>query len=524
MSRFCPFCEDTVEIEADDANGFTCCTACGAVLDDNVFSTDPTFTKTNNGLSQVDGSFVPMEGAGSASAHLSRGLRGARIFGYSVDSHEKTISKGKFEVTQIADRLGIRPREEISLSAHRLYKLAVQRNFTRGRKTQQVAGACLYIICRQENKPYMLIDFSDALQSSVYQLGATFLQLCKLLRLEQHPIVTKPVDPSLFIHRFADRLNLGKKFHVVSETALRLVGSMKRDWMQTGRRPSGICGAALFMAAHIHGVKLTKGDVVQVVHVAEATIKKRLNEFSETPSSLLTPQAFNKEDMIGMASEEGRVPALASSMGTLPPPSAGSSLRTAAGSQRQGGDKLLGTFVSDEEYHEFVAISGGLHGGSLPPSFKLADRGDDEVSGPHEVGQEPPLSELDASRRERRERRRTKERSDDQEETFSDIDEEELDMFLHSPEEIKIKSQIWKELNKDYLEGQKVKANAAVVNGVKDKKEKAKRKNKGDKDGTGDVAESAAEATIAVLKRKKMSSKINYAAVMNLFSLDKVEH
>jgi transcription initiation factor TFIIIB Brf1 subunit/transcription initiation factor TFIIB len=29
----------------------------------------------------------------------------------------------------------------------------------------QVAAACLYIVCRQDEKPYMLIDFSDALQA-----------------------------------------------------------------------------------------------------------------------------------------------------------------------------------------------------------------------------------------------------------------------------------------------------------------------------------------------------------------------
>ena len=28
---------------------------------------------------------------------------------------------------------------------------------------------------------------------------------------------------------------------------------MKRDWIQTGRRPSGICGAAIYIAAHVHG-------------------------------------------------------------------------------------------------------------------------------------------------------------------------------------------------------------------------------------------------------------------------------
>jgi hypothetical protein len=50
----------------------------------------------------------------------------------------------------------------------------------------QVAAACLYILCRQDGKPFMLIDFSDALQINVFTLGAVFLQLCKRLRLQNH--------------------------------------------------------------------------------------------------------------------------------------------------------------------------------------------------------------------------------------------------------------------------------------------------------------------------------------------------
>eukprot|EP00958_Prasinococcus_capsulatus_P007693 scaffold706_cov418-Prasinococcus_capsulatus_cf.AAC.61 len=48
--------------------------------------------------------------------------------------------QGKHEIGLVAERLGVRPREELVGAAHRLYKLAVQRNFTRGRRTQQVAG------------------------------------------------------------------------------------------------------------------------------------------------------------------------------------------------------------------------------------------------------------------------------------------------------------------------------------------------------------------------------------------------
>jgi len=38
-------------------------------------------------------------------------------------------------------------------------------------------------------------------------------------------------------------LEFGEKNHDVSMTAMRLVQRMKRDWMHTGRRPSGLCGA-----------------------------------------------------------------------------------------------------------------------------------------------------------------------------------------------------------------------------------------------------------------------------------------
>jgi transcription factor IIIB 90 kDa subunit len=67
-------------------------------------------------------------------------------------------------------------------------------------------------------------------------------------------LIHRPVDPSLYIHRFAGRLALGgPKAEEVAATALQLIKSMKRDWMQTGRRPAGLCGAALFIALHIHG-------------------------------------------------------------------------------------------------------------------------------------------------------------------------------------------------------------------------------------------------------------------------------
>ena len=54
----------------------------------------------------------------------------------------------------------------------------------------------------------------------------------------------------------------------VSMTALRLVSRMKKDWMHFGRRPSGLCGAALLIAARLHAFNRSVYDVIKVTAVA----------------------------------------------------------------------------------------------------------------------------------------------------------------------------------------------------------------------------------------------------------------
>ena len=66
-----------------------------------------------------------------------------------------------------------------------------------------------------------------------------------LLKMFQHgtKLTFHPPDPIIYIRRFANQLQFGNKLNKVVESATRLVGRMKRDWMHTGRRPAGLCGA-----------------------------------------------------------------------------------------------------------------------------------------------------------------------------------------------------------------------------------------------------------------------------------------
>ena len=72
------------------------------------------------------------------------------------------------------------------------------------------------------------------------------------------------MDPCLYVMRFAHKLEFGDKTHQVSMTALRLVSRMKKDWIHFGRRPSGLCGAALLIASRLHEFCRTVTDVIKV--------------------------------------------------------------------------------------------------------------------------------------------------------------------------------------------------------------------------------------------------------------------
>lgn len=69
---------------------------------------------------------------------------------------------------------------------------------------------------------------------------------------------------------------------------------MKRDWIHIGRRPSGLCGAAILISARCHGFKRTTQQIINVVNVCDETIRRRLDEFSKTESALMTLEEFEK--------------------------------------------------------------------------------------------------------------------------------------------------------------------------------------------------------------------------------------
>ncbi|KAE8452265.1 hypothetical protein EG329_000965 [Mollisiaceae sp. DMI_Dod_QoI] len=266
------------------------CTDCGTIIEEVNIVAEVSFGETSAGAAVVQGTYISADQGGAASTGV--GGRG------ESNQREKTLREGKQLMYQMQAQLNI------SVNAvdagHQIFKLAANANFIQGRRLDMVAIVSLYTACRKQRPcRVMLIDFADKIQVNVFKLGAAFKALHKAIPLAADGIM--PILPEDLIHRFAQKLEFGDLCDKVAEDAVRMVKRMSLDWMVMGRRPSGVCGACLILAARMNNFRRTITEVVYIVKVTTHTIQKRLEEFKLTPSSALTVEEFLHNEFLESA-------------------------------------------------------------------------------------------------------------------------------------------------------------------------------------------------------------------------------
>uniref|UniRef100_A0A6A7G7V5 BRF1-domain-containing protein n=1 Tax=Hirondellea gigas TaxID=1518452 RepID=A0A6A7G7V5_9CRUS len=224
--------------------------------------------------------------------------------GPSVDSRWHTFENGKRNVKNIGSLLRV-PKTVVESACH-TYQLCLQNNFTRGRRIARVAAVCLYIACRLNGHPVLLIDFVPHIShpTTPVMLGRICLRLTNLLSLRLPAILggshsINRLDPSVFLYRFAAKMDFGDKLSVVVMTSVRVLNRMQSDWLHWGRHPAGLFGAALLIAARLHGFKRTRREVSRVVYIGQETVGRRVCDFTRTPAAQLSLQDFDKESVLG---------------------------------------------------------------------------------------------------------------------------------------------------------------------------------------------------------------------------------
>jgi transcription factor IIIB subunit 2 len=129
-----------------------------------------------------------------------------------------------------------------------------------------------------------------------------------------------------------------------------------------------VCGAALYIAAHIHGFRRKKADVVAVVHVGENTLQQRLDEFENTEAGLLTAEEFDVSAKQLEAQQAALSEQVESGEGGDPTGTLTCEHRDVETVQHFAHGMCRMCFV------EYCQVSGGVHQAGLdPPAFVRAE-------------------------------------------------------------------------------------------------------------------------------------------------------
>ncbi|WP_394357492.1 transcription initiation factor IIB [Methanobrevibacter sp.] len=184
---------------------------------------------------------------------------------------ERNLALALSELDRQSSRLGIprSVREDTAL----IYREAARKNIVRGRSIEGMVAASVYTACRRCGVPRTLDEVSQASKITKKKIGKNYRFLARELKIKLMP--TSPAD---YVPRFASKLGLSG---ITEAKAIEIIQKLYNNGLITGREPTGIAAASLYVASVLSGEKKTQRDVAEIAGVTEVTIRNRYKELSE---------------------------------------------------------------------------------------------------------------------------------------------------------------------------------------------------------------------------------------------------
>ncbi|MCD6383423.1 MAG: transcription initiation factor IIB [Thermoplasmata archaeon] len=289
----CPECGSTHLIR-DYQRGELICGDCGVVIDDNYIDMGPewrafdseqgekrartgapmTFTIHDKGLSteigwknkDSYGKSIPTRNR----AQLYRLRKWQRRIRVS-NATERNLAFALSELERMSSGIGL-PRN-VRETAAMIYRKAVNKNLIRGRSIEGVVAASLYAACRQCGVPRTLDEIAAASRVGRKEIGRTYRFMTRELGLKLMP--TSPKD---YISRFCSELKLSGE---VQTKAVEILKQAEEQELTSGRGPTGVAAAAIYIASILCNERRTQREVADVAGVTEVTIRNRYKELTE---------------------------------------------------------------------------------------------------------------------------------------------------------------------------------------------------------------------------------------------------
>jgi transcription initiation factor TFIIB len=282
----CPEC-GSVNLFVNSAKGEIICKDCGLVVEDKMVEfgqewrefeeegggerrrrtgAPMTHTQFDGGLGTEVGTKADLFQLGSKDRNKFSRLR---KWQYRVNNAiERNLKLALAELKRVSSYL--RLPESVEEDAAEVYTHAVQKGLVRGRSMESVVAGALYAACRRHEVPRTLDELSDASSIEKKEIGRTYRFVTRELGLS-----ILPSNPADYIARFATALKLSAE---TQTRAIEILEKAQHAELTSGRGPTGIAAASLYVSALSHGEKRTQREVADVAGVTEVTIRNRYKE------------------------------------------------------------------------------------------------------------------------------------------------------------------------------------------------------------------------------------------------------
>ncbi|GAB4319373.1 MAG: transcription initiation factor IIB [Promethearchaeota archaeon] len=184
------------------------------------------------------------------------------------DATERNLTFALTELERMASHLGL--PKNLRECAAKIYREAVKSHLIRGRSIEGVAAAALYAACRQCKVPRTLSEIAEIARVGKKEIGRSYRFVASRLRMAMNP--TNPID---YIARFVSELKLSPK---CQKKAVEIVKEASKQGLTSGRGPTGVAAAAIYVASVLYQERRTQRDVARVAQVTEVTVRNRFKE------------------------------------------------------------------------------------------------------------------------------------------------------------------------------------------------------------------------------------------------------
>ncbi|PIA48365.1 hypothetical protein AQUCO_01400758v1 [Aquilegia coerulea] len=303
MDSYCSDCKKNTEVVFDHSAGDTVCSECGLVLEaHSIDETSEWRTFANesgdNDPVRVGGPSNPLLTDGGLSTIISKPNGSSGDFlSSSLGRWQNRGSNPDRSLIQAFKSIGIMA-ERLNLvatikdRANEIYKKVEDQKSIRGRNQDAILAACLYIACRQEDKPRTVKEIcSVANGATKKEIGRAKEYIVKQLELEMGKSVEMgAIHAGDFLRRFCSHLGMTNQTVKAAQEAVQ-----KSEELDIRRSPISIAAAVIYMITQLSDDKKLLRDISMATGVAEGTIRNSYKDLYPYASRMI-PNWFAKEE------------------------------------------------------------------------------------------------------------------------------------------------------------------------------------------------------------------------------------